>query len=80
GRFAARFGPDSRLLGSFTLKARNSDGLAAMLDQGIKRLDRIYAGAVRSGELRPDSSLIIEKPVELVEEMLDETLAEDIPV
>lgn len=80
GRFAARFGPDSRLLGSFTLRARNSDGLAAMLDEGIKRLDRIYAGAVRSGELRPDSSLIIEKPVEIVEEMLDDTLAEEIPV
>jgi hypothetical protein len=80
GRFAARFGPDSRLLGSFTLRARNSDGLAAMLDQGIRRLDRIYAGAVRSGELRPDSSLIIEKPVELVEEMLDDTVAEDMPV
>ena len=80
GRFAARFGPDSRLLGRFTLRARSSDGLAAMLDEGIKRLDRIYAGAVRSGELRPDSSLIIEKPVEIVEEMLDDTLAEDIPV
>lgn len=80
GRFAARFGPDSRLLGSFTLRARNSDGLGAMLDQGIRRLDRIYAGAVRSGELRPDSSLIIEKPVELVEEMLDDTVAEDMPV
>lgn len=80
GRFAARFGPDSRLLGSFTLKARNSDGLAAMLDEGIKRLDRIYAGAVRSGELRPDSSLIIEKPVEMVEELLDDTVAEEIPV
>ncbi|WAC24586.1 heavy-metal-associated domain-containing protein [Blastomonas sp. SL216] len=80
GRFAARFGPDSRLLGSFTLRARNSDGLAAMLDQGIRRLDRIYAGAVRSGELRPDSSLIIEKPVEIVEEMLDDTVAEDMPV
>ena len=80
GRFAARFGPDSRLLGSFTLRARNSDGLSAMLDEGIKRLDRIYAGAVRSGELRPDSSLIIEKPVEIVEEALDDSLAEDMPV
>ncbi|PXW76091.1 hypothetical protein C7451_106257 [Blastomonas natatoria] len=80
GRFAARFGPDSRLLGSFSLRARNSDGLGAMLDEGIKRLDRIYAGAVRSGELRPDSSLIIEKPVEIVEEALDDTLAEDMPV
>ena len=80
GRFAARFGPDSRLLGTFTLRARSSDGLAAMLDQGIRRLDRIYAGAVRSGELRPDSSLIIEKPVEIIEEMLDETAASDIPV
>lgn len=80
GRFAARFGPDSRLLGSFTLRARSSDGLNAMLDEAIQRLDRIYAGAVRSGELRPDSSLIIEKPVEIVEEMLDESLAEDVPL
>ena len=80
GRFAARFGPDSRLLGSFTLRARSSDGLPAMLDEAIERLDRIYAGAVRSGELRPDSSLVIEKPVEIVEELLDETLAEDVPV
>jgi hypothetical protein len=80
GRFAARFGPDSRLLGSFTLRARSSDGLPAMLDEAIERLDRIYAGAVRSGELRPDSSLIIEKPVEIVEELLDESLAEDVPV
>lgn len=80
GRFAARFGPDSRLLGTFTLRARNSDGLAAMLDEGIKRLDRIYAGAVRSGELRPDSSLIIEKPVEIIEEMLDETAADDMAI
>lgn len=80
GRFAARFGPDSRLLGSFSLRARNSDGLNAMLDEAIKRLDRIYAGAVRSGELRPDSSLIIEKPVEIVEELLDESLAEEMPI
>lgn len=80
GRFAARFGPDSRLLGSFTLRARSSDGLNAMLDEAIQRLDRIYAGAVRSGELRPDSSLIIEKPLEIVEEMLDESLAEDVPL
>lgn len=80
GRFAARFGPDSRLLGSFTLRARNSDGLNAMLDEAIRRLDRIYAGAVRSGDLRPDSSLIIEKPVAVVEELLEERLAEDLPV
>lgn len=80
GHFAARFGPDSRLLGTFTLRARNSDGLAAMLDEAIRRLDRIYAGAVRSGDLRPDSSLIIEKPVEIVEEVVEEGLAEDIPV
>jgi hypothetical protein len=80
GRFAARFGPDSRLLGTFALRASNSDGLPAMLDEAIKRLDRIYAGAVRSGQLRPDSSLIIEKPAEIVAEVLEDTLAEDLPV
>lgn len=79
GRFAARFGPDNRLLGNFTLRARNSDGLNAMLDEAIQRLDRIYAGAVRSGNLRPDSSLIIEKPVEIVEEALEEDLADVMP-
>ncbi len=76
GRFAARFGPDNRLLGSFELTAQNSDGLNAMLDEAIKRLDRIYAGAVRSGNLRPDSSLIIEKPVAVVEEEIESSLSE----
>jgi len=80
GRFAARFGPDNRLLGSFTLRTRDSDGLNAMLDAAIKRLDRIYAGAVRSGNLRPDASLIIEKPVELLDQILDDSLAEELPM
>lgn len=80
GQFAARFGPDNRLLGTFTLRAQSSDGLNAMLDEAIQRLDRIYAGAVRSGDLRPDSSLIIEKPAEIVEELVDESLTETLPV
>ncbi len=63
GRFSARHGPDNVLLDSFSLRAATSDALPAMLDEGIRRIDRIYALAFASGQLRPDPSLIIETPV-----------------
>lgn len=63
GRFSARHGPNNVLIGSFTLRAPTSDALPAMLDEGVKRIDEIYAFALASGTLAPDPSLIIETPV-----------------
>lgn len=63
GHFTARYGPDNRLLGTFTLRAASSQAIPAMLDEGVRRMDDMYSGALASGRLRPDTSLIIEAPV-----------------
>jgi hypothetical protein len=63
GHFSARYGPDNRLLANFSLRASSSAGIPAMLDAGVKRMDEIFSGALASGRLRPDTSLIIETPV-----------------
>lgn len=59
GTFTARYGPDSRPLESFTLKADSADGLPAMLAQAVERMDQIFTGALVSGKLRPDPTLRI---------------------
>lgn len=77
GTFAARFGPDNRLIGRFTLRTSSSAGLDKMLDEAILRLDALYTSALRSGRLTPDSTLIIEAPEEISEELLEEELEEE---
>ena len=62
--FTARYGPDNSLIGSFSLRASNASGIAQMLDEGAKRIDALYTGALNDGRLRPDPSLIIEEPVD----------------
>ena len=57
GTFTARYGPDSRPLESFTLKADSADALPAMLAQAVERMDGIFTAALNSGTLRPDPSL-----------------------
>ncbi|QDH34393.1 heavy-metal-associated domain-containing protein [Porphyrobacter sp. YT40] len=57
GTFTARYGPDNRPLGSFTLEANTAEGLPAMLAQAVERMDGIFAGALAEGKLRPDPSL-----------------------
>jgi hypothetical protein len=57
GTFTARYGPDSRPLGSFTLKADGPDELPQMLSQAVERLDGVFVSALASGKLRPDPSL-----------------------
>lgn len=72
--FTARHGPDNRVLERFSLRAGNSGAIPRMFDEGIRRLDLVYARALQAGLLRPDPSLVIEEPeiVEAIEE--DETL------
>ena len=67
GYFTARYGPDNRPIANFTLRVENSQAIPTMLDEGVKRMDEIFAGALASGRLRPDASLIIETPVVLEE-------------
>jgi hypothetical protein len=56
-RFIARHGPDNEIVGGFTLSAQNSDGIAAMMAEGARRVDELYAGALAAGRLTRDSSL-----------------------
>ncbi len=57
GTFTARYGPDSRPLETFTLKAEGPDELPAMLSRAVERLDGVFAAALASGKLRPDPTL-----------------------
>ncbi|WP_086736241.1 hypothetical protein [Erythrobacter colymbi] len=59
GTFTARYGPDSRPLDTFTLKADNPDAVPEMLAQAVERMDQIFTGALASGKLKPDPSLRI---------------------
>jgi hypothetical protein len=74
-RFVALHGPDSRPIAEFSLRARDSDAMAAMLDEGVRRIDLAYSQALREGRLEPDPSLVIEEPIP--EEVLEESIAEE---
>ena len=56
--FVARHGPASEIISGFTLRVDSSDKIPAMLAEGVKRMDQIYADALSMGVLRPDPSLI----------------------
>jgi hypothetical protein len=59
GTFVARYGPDSRVLGSFTMQASSPAQLPAMLVQAVERLDGIFEQALAQGKLQPDPTLRI---------------------
>jgi hypothetical protein len=60
--FTARFSPDNRILGRFTLRAGSSPAIPRMMDEGVRRLDFIYTQALEAGLLTPDPNLVIEEP------------------
>lgn len=74
GTFTARYGPDNRYLGSFTMSAPDEDALPAMLARAIKQLDTIYTGALRSGLLSPDPTLTVTQPID--QALIDRILGE----
>jgi hypothetical protein len=61
-RFIARHGPDNEVVGGFTLTATNSDGVPAMMAEGVRRMDELFANALASGRLERDSSLNLPPP------------------
>jgi len=65
GTFTARFGADNRVLGQFTLRAENSAAIPRLLDEGVRRLDELYTQALAAGLLKPDPSLIVQRPPEV---------------
>jgi hypothetical protein len=66
GTFIARKGPDDRVLGSVTLRVENSAAIAKLLDEGVRRLDLIYAAALDSGQLKADPTLAAPPPAPVV--------------
>ena len=79
GIFTARYGPDDNFLGRFALRAANSAAVPRMLDEGVRRMDALYARALEQGLLRPDPTLVIIAPPlpPALEEMADDPLAEE---
>lgn len=73
GHFSARFGPDNREVAAFNLRVETSDGIPSMMDEGVKRIDAAYAGALAAGILRPDPSLIPPPPVDADSLIANET-------
>jgi hypothetical protein len=80
GAFRAGYGPDNRDAGSFSLRVANSDGLNALLDTGVRRMDEAYQAALRGGMLRPDPLLDFTPPSD--QPVVDDTplLPGDIPI
>src|SRR5437764_3092899 len=70
GTFTARHGPDNEMLGRIVLRVENSAAIPHLLDEGVRRLDMIYAAALAGGQLRPDPTLIMPEapPVEATPE------------
>jgi len=59
GRFTARYGPDSRYLGEFTLRVQSSEQVPAMLERAVQRFDSMFTRALAEGKLRPDPTLAL---------------------
>ena len=75
--FSARYGPDNKLIEVFALSVDSSSKIPAMLDEGVRRIDRIYSDALAMGMLRPDPSLI-ETPVVDAEALNNSVAAEPV--
>ncbi|WP_432770203.1 MAG: heavy-metal-associated domain-containing protein [Sphingopyxis sp.] len=64
GVFSARFGPDNKLIDSFTMTGPSPAALPDMMEKAVARMDAIYTNALAAGVLRTDTYLVLEKPVE----------------
>ena len=70
GHFVARYGPDNKFLGKFTLDAENSKAIPDMMARGVAKMDELYQAALAAGRLKSESSLVFERDV-IEEEDLD---------
>lgn len=70
-RFIARHGPDNEIVGGFTLTAPDSDAIPAMMNEGVRRMDELFALAYAAGRLERDATLDIPEPPPLPEEVVE---------
>jgi hypothetical protein len=71
-RFIARHGPDREIIGGFDLSAPNSAAMARMMDEGVRRMDQLFAEAFAAGRLRRDPTLNLPEPPPLPPEEEEE--------
>ena len=71
-RFIARHGPDNEIVGGFSLTAANSEGIPAMMAEGVRRMDAVFMAAFDAGRLERDPTLDIPEPPPLPEEAIEE--------
>ena len=76
GYFTARFGPDNKLIDSFTMTGPSPAALPDMMEKAVARMDGIYTSALAAGVLRTDTYLVLEKPVEKAD-LPEEAAVED---
>lgn len=69
-RFIGRHGPDNRIVGGFELSARNSEGIPAMMSDGVRRMDELFTRALAAGLLERDPTLDIPAPPPIPLELL----------
>ena len=70
-RFIGRHGPDNEIVGGFTLTAANSEGVPAMMAEGVRRMDELFASALAAGALERDPTLDIPEPPPPPEELIE---------
>ncbi|GGO90585.1 heavy-metal-associated domain-containing protein [Stakelama pacifica] len=61
--FVARHGPDNLEISRFSLKVDSADGLPALLNAGVQRLNSIYEQALANGTLSGDDGLANRPPL-----------------
>jgi len=74
-RFVGRHGADGRIIGGFSLQAKDSADIPRMMAEGVARMDQLFTLALATGNLARDPSLIIAEPPPPVEEDLEPTKA-----
>jgi hypothetical protein len=60
GKFSARYGPENRFLGAFTLRADDAKGIPAMMNEGVVKIDQLYQQGFLAGRLRAEATLLLE--------------------
>ncbi|HEU5482038.1 MAG TPA: heavy-metal-associated domain-containing protein [Sphingomicrobium sp.] len=61
-RFIGRHGPDGEIVGGFDLSAPNSAAIPQMMEEGVRRMDQLFAEAFAAGALQRDSTLNLPEP------------------
>jgi hypothetical protein len=69
--FLATHGPDRQKIIQFALRVDSGDGLDAMLDQGVQKIDQAFQDALSTGVLKTDALLAYRPPEAVVETPTD---------